>query len=240
MSMIAMAFVYVLRCSTNNKVYVGSAKNWKGRTRDHLLALARQQHPNAYLQRAYNKYGADAFSGGIVEECALKCRWYREQWWIDELKACNRKFGFNVMHSVEKLLPSPAMSKILKAYWKRRWADPQYAKQRVKQLRAVSQQPGVRERMQASKITSWQDPKYRAKQVAKHKEFAEENRGKLRQQAIDAWANPEYRAKQLLERKARFSNPEFRKKLSVAAQNRRSRKSSLPDTHNEIVRTVVN
>jgi len=77
--------------------------------------------------------------------------------------------------------------------------------------------------MRESKIENWKDPEYRALQTKKHKQYSEKNRSKLQTQAKSLWANPEYRAKQLAERKARFQDPVFRAKLSVAAQNRRPR-----------------
>ena len=230
MSESAVAYIYVLKCQS--KVYVGSARNGMKRIQDHFWALKNSRHENPYLQRAWNKYGEGEFRAEVVAICALEHRWEIEQQWIDRLNACDRKRGFNVMHSVQKLLPSEQMSKKLKKYWKRRWEDPEYKEKRTKELADLSKKPGVREKMQAAKLASWADPNYRGLLVAKHKEYASKpvNKARLSKQATNSWADPEYRAKQMAERKARFANPEFIAKLSLAAKNRKRRL-----THNEIV-----
>jgi len=53
--------VYEIVNLTNGKRYVGSALNLKGRKRDHWRYLREGNHHNRYLQRSWNKYGADAF-----------------------------------------------------------------------------------------------------------------------------------------------------------------------------------
>lgn len=234
MSEIQVAYIYVLQCQNTNKVYVGSARNGNKRLRNHFNALRNGRHENSYLQRAWNKYGEANFSGRIIENCTSRNRWCREQYWIDNLRACNHKFGFNVMHSVQGLLPSPVMSKKLKAFWRIRWANPEYKKKRTEELCGLVKKPGVREKMQAAKRLHWQDQNYRELQSKKHKLYASDPkvRDYLRQRTFNLWKDPEYRAKQLRERKVRFSDPAFRLKLSIAARNR---KPKIILTHNEIV-----
>lgn len=228
------ADIYVITCATNSKVYVGSAKQSRIRLKDHWVTLKAGKHVNSYLQRAWNKHGAESFSHKIVESCPLDQRWVREQWWINELRACDKSYGFNSMHSVQELLPSPVMSKKLTRYWKIRWQDPEYKEKRTEELRGLSKKPGVRAKMQASKLASWQDPEYRALQTKKHQEWAAKNKATLRANAKKLWDDPAYRAKQLAERKARFKDPVFRAKLSAAALKRPSKRFP-PVAHNEIV-----
>ena len=47
--------IYVIRNLKNDKVYVGSAKNFNKRKHTHFLLLNKNQHWNVKLQRAYNK-----------------------------------------------------------------------------------------------------------------------------------------------------------------------------------------
>lgn len=212
MSSVATADIYTITCVETGKVYVGSAKRGLHRLKGHWAALTRGKHENQYLQRAWRKYGADQFSGKIVETCPLDQRWVREQWWIDNLCVCDRKRGFNVMHSVACLLPSPAMSKVLKKYWKKRWQDPSYKERRTEELKGLVEKPGVRDKMRASKLASWQDPEFRALQTKKHQEWSAKPKNKSKMKSIgkSLWQDPEYRAKQLVERKARFADPAFR------------------------------
>ncbi len=214
------ADIYIITCTVTHKVYVGSAKRSKVRLDDHWAALANGRHENPHLQRAWNKYGASCFEWEVIETCPLAARWVREQHWIDQRHACDRRYGFNIMHSAQVLLPSPAMSKILKKYWKRRWEDSEYRERRTDELKSLVSKPGVRAKMQASKLASWQDPEYRRIQSEKHRQYAAKNKKKMSANTKNLWNDPEYRAKQMAERKARFQDPAFRAKLSKAALNR--------------------
>lgn len=65
-------------------MYVGSAvvvnRRWSAHRRD----LAKQCHHNTRLQRAYDKYGADAFDWEIVQFVDNKAELIaREQFWMD-------------------------------------------------------------------------------------------------------------------------------------------------------------
>lgn len=85
--------VYEICCLVNGKVYVGSTQNLKGRKWSHFYALKKNKHQNRHLQRAFNKYGEDAFLFSVLKFCPignlLKC----EQYYIDKLAAFGR--GFN-------------------------------------------------------------------------------------------------------------------------------------------------
>lgn len=70
----------------NGKVYIGSSVDIKDRWRIHRRDLRSNQHHSPHLQRAYNKYGLDAFKFSIVEiiEDTSKLLHY-EQIWLDIL-----------------------------------------------------------------------------------------------------------------------------------------------------------
>jgi len=76
--------VYII--SYNNKNYVGSSSNLKKRIREHFSCLKRNTHPNSRLQRAFNKYGIEAFSYKIISTCPPEYLVKLEQWFIDNTK----------------------------------------------------------------------------------------------------------------------------------------------------------
>jgi len=96
-------FVYLIKCLINNKIYIGSAKNWKDREYSHFRALRNNNHSNARLQNAYNKYGKDNFEFVVLESCRVLDRNIREQFWIDTLKVYDPKIGFNIVRDVKQV-----------------------------------------------------------------------------------------------------------------------------------------
>lgn len=86
------------------KCYVGSAVDLEYRKRQHFNFLKRDKHPNKHFQNAYNRDGNDNFLFEIIEEVefnedkeTLKNNLLeREQYWMDVLKVCDRKYGYNI------------------------------------------------------------------------------------------------------------------------------------------------
>lgn len=79
--------VYVIRCSVTGRVYVGSSVNIGRRWTWHLRALRDGCHHSRKLQRAWIKYGADAFAFEIVESVSDQSHLIvREQHWLDSLR----------------------------------------------------------------------------------------------------------------------------------------------------------
>lgn len=60
--------IYKIINVVNNKFYVGSAVDFARRKRIHWWKLRRGDHPNKYLQAAWDKYGETSFVFVIVEE----------------------------------------------------------------------------------------------------------------------------------------------------------------------------
>jgi group I intron endonuclease len=92
--------IYKLVCTVTNKVYVGSTVDLSRRLGNHRSALRNNRHHSVLLQRAFEKYGEDFFEIEIlellentIERCIL---FQREQHYLDELKAYDNRFGFNL------------------------------------------------------------------------------------------------------------------------------------------------
>ncbi len=64
-----MIGIYIITHKDSFKRYVGQSVDITKRLRRHWAALSQNNHENKHLQRAYNKYGRDAFSISTIE-CA--------------------------------------------------------------------------------------------------------------------------------------------------------------------------
>lgn len=88
--------IYIITCLTNNKHYVGRAKNWRDRLVTHKGLLVKNKHPNAHLQNAVNLYGIDNFSFSILEEFPESYLCAMEHYWCNLLNVHDRKYGYNI------------------------------------------------------------------------------------------------------------------------------------------------
>jgi group I intron endonuclease len=92
--------IYELRCTQTNKVYIGSSKNVRRRIVEHVNHLKKNKHDNAYLQKAWNKYGEDSFSFNCIEPLPKKTSksdiFKKEQEYLDNIKPWNDKIGYNI------------------------------------------------------------------------------------------------------------------------------------------------
>lgn len=81
--------IYKIVNVINGMYYVGSSDNVfgnNGRWREHLNDLKSNRHCNSYLQRAWNKYGANAFTVIIVELVTKEKLLLVEQKYLDVAK----------------------------------------------------------------------------------------------------------------------------------------------------------
>lgn len=83
-----MCGVYRIVNRVSGAIYVGSTTTSFGkRFSAHQTGLAKGQHENDHLQKAFNKYGRDAFQFEIVERCSKEDVLCREQHWLDFYRA---------------------------------------------------------------------------------------------------------------------------------------------------------
>ncbi len=101
--------VYMIRNTVTGQRYIGSTRQrFAVREKAHWSALANQNHRNAHLQAAWDKYGAEAFEFipvelvADVEQVAL-----REQWWLD---VCWDEGLYNIARNVEASMLGRQMS----------------------------------------------------------------------------------------------------------------------------------
>ena len=78
--------IYCIINIKNSKRYIGSSKNIRQRLWTHRAYLRHNNHENAHLQAAWNKYGEDNFDYFILEPCKEDILLRREQYYIDSIK----------------------------------------------------------------------------------------------------------------------------------------------------------
>jgi uncharacterized protein (UPF0305 family) len=64
-----MVGIYMIKCLSNGKCYIGKANDVLSRERQHFSKLRTGNHPVLRMQEDYNKYGCDNFKFSILEEC---------------------------------------------------------------------------------------------------------------------------------------------------------------------------
>jgi len=90
----------MIKCLSNNKIYIGSSINLKQRINRHFNDLKKQKHASPQLQNAFNKYGYDSFDVIIIEDyekdsITLKELLIIEQKYLDLYKPYIKENGFN-------------------------------------------------------------------------------------------------------------------------------------------------
>ncbi len=87
--------VYKITNKVNNKIYIGSTRNYIKRITSHKNLLIKNKHPNSYLQNSCNKYGIDCFEFSIIENIEPQSLIKSETKHISLNKSDNREFGYN-------------------------------------------------------------------------------------------------------------------------------------------------
>lgn len=59
--------VFAVKCTVNNKYYMESSPNLKGRINSTVFKLNAKIHPNKELQEDWNRYGEDRFNISIID-----------------------------------------------------------------------------------------------------------------------------------------------------------------------------
>jgi group I intron endonuclease len=101
--------IYQIRCNASGKLYVGSSNRMYTRWSEHRRFLRKGKHHSQHMQHAWTKYGEDAFSFSIIEECSLEELETREQVYINKYEP-----AFNSVKDVRKR-NGPALAALMRA-----------------------------------------------------------------------------------------------------------------------------
>jgi len=97
--------IYKIVNTANGKFYVGSAVSLTRRFTEHKRQLRKEIHPNRFLQRAWEKYGEDAFDFQISEFVPdIDLLIEREQFWLDKTQSFQKSIGYNLSPTAKSIL----------------------------------------------------------------------------------------------------------------------------------------
>jgi len=82
--MLNQSGIYQIRNTVNGKIYIGSATTLKRRWAVHRHRFIKGKHHSTYMQRAWNKHGAESFVFEPLITCAPSMLIYYEQQFIDQ------------------------------------------------------------------------------------------------------------------------------------------------------------
>lgn len=88
--------VYMIINQVNQKVYVGSSRDLKGRGKKHFSLLRKNKHTNTYLQQSFNKYGEENFKLEILKYCKENQLLKWEQHFMNKYNSANHDCGYNL------------------------------------------------------------------------------------------------------------------------------------------------
>lgn len=145
--------LYKITNTTNGKIYIGSAKEYKRRASQHVASLKQQKHSNKHLQASWNKWGEDAYLFEVVEvvEGDKGERFRVEQKYIDDLiKEDKWENTFNFKKKVKQKerscfskSPEETREKLSKSS-KKRWKDKEYRKRITEARKKPGKTPNIK------------------------------------------------------------------------------------------------
>jgi group I intron endonuclease len=97
-----IAGIYKIINLIDGKIYIGQTVNYRKRATSHRARLRNGKHHNEHLQRAFNKYGENAFKVELVKQCKVEELDELEQYYIKKFDSCNHSKGYNMMHGGQK------------------------------------------------------------------------------------------------------------------------------------------
>ncbi len=111
--------------------YVGSSNNILKRWRQHRYTLSKNTHRNQHLQRAWSKYGAEAFTFSLIEELDNENGLLiREQYWLDRYLETP-----NSCYNIARNASAPMLGQSFSDEHKRKIGEGNKGKKRTAELR---------------------------------------------------------------------------------------------------------
>lgn len=160
--------VYSIKNLVSGKVYIGSARLFKRRFSQHKTCLRGGYHQNSHLQRAWKKYGEDAFEFSIVVICNPELMQFYEQRMIDSMAPeYNQSKSAYSGIPVGSTITEQHKSKVATAS-KAAWQRSDYRQKVTDSIRKAMTDEECANRSERTKLL-WQNPEYREKAISARK-----------------------------------------------------------------------
>lgn len=105
--------VYMIRCLATGKVYIGSSENVANRLDKHIYLLRRGCHHSRRLQRAWDKYGPQAFDCDLVDPVYDLTRLREaEQFWINRYDSYRNGYNGTTHTGQGSTIPAEVKAKM--------------------------------------------------------------------------------------------------------------------------------
>lgn len=200
--------VYQIVNTATGQRYIGRAVNMRRRIGKHLTELRGRYHPNAHLQRSFEKYGEQAFRAAPVIICRPQDVAMYEHLLIMGYRSDDHAVGFNMTVATDDgiLTHTPEARERIAHY--NRTKKLKY--ERTPEIRArigasLKGRPGAnkgrvipddqRAKMSKAKKENWADPEKRSALEASRKNRSPEERAKTSKSITALWKDPDFRSK---------------------------------------------
>lgn len=107
--------VYGILNTVSSKTLVGSSVDIDTRWGVHRHHARKNTHNNPHFQRAWNKYGEDAFEFRVLEECPENMLLLREDAWMQYLDSLTTGRGYNMKNATRTVFTEELRSHISEA-----------------------------------------------------------------------------------------------------------------------------
>lgn len=88
--------IYIIKNTSNNKIYVGQSINTEARQQEHMRKLRNNNHSNDYLQKSFNKYGEEVFDFIVIDRCPKEDLDKLESHYIEKYNSMDKNCGYNL------------------------------------------------------------------------------------------------------------------------------------------------
>lgn len=222
-----MIGIYEIRNIVNDKVYVGSSCNIIIRFNEHKRQLRNNNHHNIKLQRAYNKYGKDAFIFTVLYEVETSEGLKNEEQKLLDLVFKDKGKVYNI--AIDAIAPTRGLKHSQETIAKQvaLRATKEWKAQQSATLKEYFSNPDAIKKASEAQKLKWADPTHKKKvmeavALARLRPEVREKRAALRRGKTNSEESKKKLSKTLLEK---YSDPEYKKKISDILSSEEVRKS---------------
>jgi group I intron endonuclease len=221
--------IYQIKNLVNGKVYIGSSVNIKARWNTHKSSLRKNLHHSPALQRAWNKYGPDAFEFSILEIVEDQSKIFeRETHYVAKFNSANGRDGYNTLvvggsaagyrHSDEAREKMSQAQKSIPYEKRLEYCVSFKGKKHTEETK-------LKMSLNSKRVSPTEEQRLAISKVHKGKQISAEHRAIVGAATALKNKTPEMRAKVSAALKGRVFTPEWRAKLSAAAKARHAKAS---------------